>query len=67
MTVAVGTPRPIRTLVPNIPCNTGGAGTDISCIARRHEQGDTMADLQRTVWTAPVRNLAWVASQFGYR
>jgi hypothetical protein len=37
---------------------------------RRHRhvtKGDAMVDLDRTVWTAPVRNLVWVAAQFGHR
>jgi hypothetical protein len=29
--------------------------------------GDAMAHLDRTVWTAPVRNLVWVAAHFGHR
>lgn len=32
----------------------------------RHQGGD-MAELDRTVWTAPVRNLTWVAARFGHR
>ena len=28
---------------------------------------DPMAELDRTVWTAPVRNLVWVAAHFGHR
>ena len=28
---------------------------------------DAMAELDRTVWTAPVRNLVWVAAHFGHR
>ena len=28
---------------------------------------DAMAELDRTVWTAPVRNLVWVAARFGHR
>lgn len=30
-------------------------------------EGDAMAHLDRTVWTAPVRNLVWVAAHFGHR
>lgn len=44
-----------RTLTP------GPSGT------ARHLEGDAMADLDRTVWTAPVRNLVWVAAHFGHR
>ena len=36
--------------------------------AHHHRRrGDAMADLARTVWTAPVRNLVWVAAHFGHR
>ena len=28
---------------------------------------DAMAELDRTVWTAPVRNLVWVAAHFGHQ
>ncbi len=30
-------------------------------------RGDAMAELDRTVWTAPVRNLVWVAAHFGHQ
>lgn len=30
-------------------------------------EGDAMAELDRTVWTAPVRNLGWVAARYGLR
>jgi hypothetical protein len=30
-------------------------------------EGEAMTQLDRTVWTAPVRNLVWVAAQFGHR
>ena len=33
----------------------------------RLTMGDAMAHLDRTVWTAPVRNLVWVAAHFGHR
>jgi hypothetical protein len=35
----------------------------------RHDvtEGEGMAELDRTVWTAPVRNLVWVAAHFGHR
>jgi hypothetical protein len=52
----VGRTHPIRTLTPN----SGGT-------SRTTLQGDAMADLDRTVWTAPVRNLTWVAAHFGHR
>jgi hypothetical protein len=45
--------RPTRTLVPEL---------------NRHptsRREDAMAELDRTVWTAPVRNLVWVAARFG--
>lgn len=45
-----------RTLVP------GSVRQDISSIRE-----DAMAELDRTVWTAPVRNLVWVAAHFGHR
>jgi hypothetical protein len=47
--------RPTRTLVPEL---------------NRHptsRREDAMAELDRTVWTAPVRNLVWVAAHFGHR
>ena len=31
------------------------------------QREDAMAELDRTVWTAPVRNLVWVAARFGHR
>lgn len=52
----LGTPDPIRTFAPN----TGRTVTV-------HLEGEAMAQLDRTVWTAPVRNLVWVAAQFGHR
>lgn len=30
-------------------------------------EGVAMAELDRTVWTAPVRNLGWVAARYGLR
>lgn len=30
-------------------------------------QGGRMTELDRTVWTAPVRNGVWVAARFGHR
>jgi hypothetical protein len=30
-------------------------------------EGDDMAELDRTVWTAPVRNFDWVLAHFGHR
>lgn len=30
------------------------------------DEGELMAELERTAWTAPVRNLAWVAARFGH-
>lgn len=30
-------------------------------------EGDAMAELDRTVWTAPVRNFDWVLAHFGHR
>ena len=30
-------------------------------------RGEAMAELDRTVWTAPVRNLVWVAAHFGHQ
>ena len=44
---------------------TLGAGPARATHHRR--RGDAMADLARTVWTAPVRNLVWVAAHFGHR
>jgi hypothetical protein len=32
---------------------------------RTFRREDAMAELDRTVWTAPVRNLVWVAARFG--
>lgn len=52
----MGNPDPIRTLAPN----TGDLAPELL-------GGDLMTHLDRTVWTAPVRNLSWVASQFGPR
>jgi hypothetical protein len=51
---AVGTGHHARTLVAKI---------------WRHDvtEGEQMAELDRTVWTAPVRNLVWVAAHFGHR
>jgi hypothetical protein len=40
---------------------------DSNCSTDHVTKGDLMADLERTVWTAPVRNLVWVACQFGHR
>ena len=37
------------------------------CEAHHLIEGDAMAHLDRTVWTAPVRNLVWVAAHFGHR
>lgn len=48
-------PEPTPTLVPD---------------PHRHHfviREDAMAELDRTVWTAPVRNLVWVAAHFGHR
>ena len=53
MRVDVASATPARTLFPEL--------------ARPHEVGDAMTDLDRTVWTAPVRNLVWVAAHFGHR
>jgi hypothetical protein len=36
-------------------------------VTHHRRMGDAMADLARTVWTAPVRNLVWVAAHFGHR
>ena len=36
-------------------------------VPHHRRRGDAMADLARTVWTAPVRNLVWVAAHFGHR
>jgi hypothetical protein len=36
-------------------------------VTYHRRRGDAMADLARTVWTAPVRNLVWVAAHFGHR
>ena len=36
-------------------------------VHHHRRRGDAMADLARTVWTAPVRNLVWVAAHFGHR
>jgi hypothetical protein len=30
-------------------------------------EGEPVAQLDTTVWTAPVRNLTWVAARFGHR
>ena len=30
-------------------------------------RGNAMAELDRTVWTAPVRNQVWVAAHFGHQ
>ena len=35
--------------------------------AEDRHQGRRMAELDRTVWTAPVRNGVWVAARFGHR
>ena len=66
MRTSVGTLDPIRTLAPKMrnagPCRGDDpAATDVS------NQGEAMTQLDRTVWTAPVRNLVWVAAQFGHR
>jgi hypothetical protein len=55
VTGCVAVPMGTRTLIPGP--------------ARAHHliEGDVMADLDRTVWTAPVRNLVWVAAHFGHR
>ena len=56
MNAPLGTIDPIRTLAPNS-----------SDVHRPQSEGEAMTQLDRTVWTAPVRNLVWVAAQFGHR
>ena len=56
ITARAGAPVRTRTLVP-------GPARD----PHHRRRGDAMADLARTVWTAPVRNLVWVAAHFGHR
>ncbi len=51
---------------------TATAGTTRTLVRTpdRHDfvtRGDAMAELDRTVWTAPVRNLVWVAAHFGHQ
>lgn len=55
-----------------MPACTGSATAPPSLVrtARHHRpitKGDAMVDLDRTVWTAPVRNAVWVAARFGHR
>lgn len=43
-------------------------GTAVNPGDDHHEgEGEAMTQLDRTVWTAPVRNLVWVAAHFGHR
>jgi hypothetical protein len=51
----MGNDDPIRTLAPNTGLRARAGGRD------------AMTQLDRTVWTAPVRNLVWVAARFGHR
>lgn len=40
-----------------------GNGSEV----RVRQRGGQMVELQHTAWTAPVRNLVWVAAHFGHR
>ncbi len=67
MTAPLGTIDPIRTLVPNFRVTRGGAKQTVPQHPLSATEGEAMTQLDRTVWTAPVRNLVWVAAQFGHR
>jgi hypothetical protein len=65
----VGNDHPIRTLAPNVARNAGAVERDGAGNAGTGSKGtgEAMTQLDRTVWTAPVRNLVWVAAHFGHR
>jgi hypothetical protein len=67
MTAPLGTIDPIRTLVPNFPVTRPRATQTVPGHPSSGTEGEAMTQLDRTVWTAPVRNLVWVAAQFGHR
>jgi hypothetical protein len=50
-----------------VPDTTRTLGPGPARADHHRRRGDAMADLARTVWTAPVRNLVWVAAHFGHR
>lgn len=63
----MGTLDPIRTLAPNIVVTRVPLVGTIPLHPTSGTEGEAMTQLDRTVWTAPVRNLVWVAAQFGHR
>ena len=64
----LGSRDPVRTLAPNWGVARGDPGKAVLHVpTSRGSEGEAMTQLDRTVWTAPVRNLVWVAAQFGHR
>ena len=67
MTGPLGTIDPIRTLAPSFWVTPIRLVETVTHRPSSATEGEAMTQLDRTVWTAPVRNLVWVAAQFGHR